>query len=759
LENQPAQSLHPPSIRVGEPHILIQKTMKLLHALTIAALLFQNYFLRAQENDQEGEEIVEMAPFVVSASATPKSIYDLVAPVSVLQNESLSDSLNSTVGETLNGLAGIHATGYSSGASRPIIRGFDGPRIKVMQDSMEVVDVSSTSPDHAVSTESYFAKSIEVLRGPSTLLHGSSAIGGVVNVLDHRTNTEWFDQPVVARVFSEYDTASEGYLAGALATVTQGEWSVTASYLNRDFNDYEISGEAESELYREAEEAEHYGDDYDHDEGDHHDEGHEHHDDEHSEGILENSFVEASTYSASTSWFYDQSSRLSLTWIDFDTQYGIPGHAHDHGDEDHGDEDHDDHGDEDHDEHGDDEHHDDEGHDHEHGEEASVTIDLKRTSVSANWEHALDDGFFQKLSAQALYSDYEHTEFEGDLFGTVYENEGFEVKLSGNYLVDTQHPGVIGYQYQQQDLVAAGEEAFIPASTTDDHSLFVLQEWVQGNMRYEGGIRFENRSIKTDAAADYEDTAMSASFGLNTKLSETISLAVSAQHSERHPSSTELYADGPHFATSQYEIGESDLGVEIAQGIDVTLSVDNELVSGQITGFRTEIDDYIYSNPTGETEDGLPVFLFQAEDAYFQGVEAQFTWHAIHSKDQLLHISTMYDFVDAELSDAGDNLPRVPPQRIGIGAAYELGSLSVNLKAMHAFEQDEVSQDELPTENYSDVDLSLNYGFEISDIDLTISVKVRNLLDEEIRYHTSTTKDVAPEPGRSFIFAISGSWG
>ena len=130
-----------------------------------------------------------LAPITVSANPLGLDPNSMALPALVLDGNALIERRQGTLGDTLNGLPGIHSDTFGGGASRPVIRGQTAPRVKVLSDGSELMDASNISPDHAVTTEPLLAQRIEVLRGPSTLLYGGGAIGGVVNVLDNRVPT------------------------------------------------------------------------------------------------------------------------------------------------------------------------------------------------------------------------------------------------------------------------------------------------------------------------------------------------------------------------------------------------------------------------------------------------------------------------------------------------------------------------------------------------------------------------------------------
>src|SRR5690606_9398946 len=168
---------------------------------------------------------------------------DMLAGTSVIEGIELQRNLDGQIGEVLARTPGVSATSFSPGASRPVLRGFQGDRVRVMVDGIGTIDASNTSADHAVSIDPLTAERIEVLRGPAVLLYGSSAIGGAVNVIDKRIPRRLGHEPVhidaVAAIDSAYDLRDGGAsldmpLGGGFAFHVDGAWRKT--------NDMEIAG-------------------------------------------------------------------------------------------------------------------------------------------------------------------------------------------------------------------------------------------------------------------------------------------------------------------------------------------------------------------------------------------------------------------------------------------------------------------------------------------------------------------------------------
>src|SRR5690625_2851934 len=157
---------------------------------------------------------------IIDITALPWHASDLesATPVDVVTSDALRDRPSATLGDVLRNQLGVHSTSYGPVASSPVIRGLEGPRVLVTQNGLDAGDASRIGPDHAVATETSTAEQIEILRGPATLLYGSGAIGGVVNVVDGRIPQ---DNATLGRWQMQRDTvADENLIAGSLTTGT-----------------------------------------------------------------------------------------------------------------------------------------------------------------------------------------------------------------------------------------------------------------------------------------------------------------------------------------------------------------------------------------------------------------------------------------------------------------------------------------------------------------------------------------------------------
>lgn len=680
---------------------------------------------------------------IVTGSPLARSIDEAITGISVLSGEELERRVAANIGETLKAEPGVSSTFFGAGASRPIIRGQGGDRIRVLTNGVGSIDASSNSPDHAVSVEPAQAERIEVLRGASILRYGSSGAGGVINVLDGRIPTTVPEETEIDFRMSA-TTVDTGFEAAA--SIDQPLTSNLVLHLDgtfREANDYRISGFAESAALREEEEAEEDHDE-DHDDDDH-DEDHDEHDHEEDEpeirDRLPNSFVETQSATVGLSWIGDRVS-FGAALHRYESDYGIPGgHEHAHGEDDH-DEDHDD-----------DDHDDDEDHDEEHGEEEEedIFIGLRQTRFDVNAALQMD-GLFESLKFFGGYADYQHTEFEGPgVVGTVFSNEGYEGRLELLQREQGNWSAAHGVHLRVRDFSAIGEEAFVPPTTTTQLAAYTFHKYDAGLFHLEGAGRIEQTSQTNDVTGFERDfTALSISAGADRHLNDQIRLGGTIFRTERAPSTEELFSNGPHLATQAFEQGDPTLGKEVATGAELAFRHREASHALTVNLFYTDYGNYIFERATGTEEDELPVFQFTADDAEFYGVEVQGRLDVYQGSLWGISVDGLGEYVRAK-TDSG-NLPRIPPLSVLAGIEAETDALSLRAEVDWADVQNDIAAFERKSQSYTLVNLFGRYSF---DDQISFSVGLHNLFDEEARQHTSFLKDEVPLPGRNVRFTVS----
>ena len=709
-------------------------------------------------------ETIDLDPMVVTASPFVERKEELVVPAGKLTGEALRRSAESSLGATLSGEPGVHSTYFGPGAGRPIIRGFDGDRIRILNQGTDTFDVSQTSPDHCVSIEPLFADEIEVVRGPASLLYGNAAIGGVVNILGKELPRRRALVPFSGQAEAYYGSVSDEKSYGLALQGGQGDFAWSAGFLDRQSSDFEIPGFAESIYQMEAEEHE---DEHGHEEGEEHEEE-EHGDEEHDEheeeeevfGVLENSFVDTRTGYLGLAWFGDNGS-FAVSYSEYTTDYGVPGHSHAHG---HG------HGDE-HDEHEEGEHEGEEEHEeeeHGHGEEEeSVFIDLDQSRIALRGELIDPVDFLESLEIDLTFGDYRHREFEGEGVGTTYDRDGYELRLTGVHSPIGDLAGAFGFHAKVDDFAAVGEEAFIPSSETSQYGIFAMERLNQNWGAWEFGARLESIDIDPvdSALSDRSFDTINASAGFVRRLDESSVVSANLVYAERAPNASELFAFGPHVGTRTFEIGDATLGKESSTSLDLSYRLTSGKVTGEITTFYSDFSDYVFLQFLdheavedaygGLDTDGLSVFRATAADAKFYGFEVDLRFHLLDEADRGMHLDLVYDQTRATNESFNTNLPRIPARRLGLRYEYILGPWVMGVNGRWHDSVSHLGPNELPTDSYTLWGADLRYRMFVSDTaTVDLFVVGTNLSDEEARPHTSFLKDLAPLPGRSFRLGV-----
>lgn len=680
----------------------------------------------------------QLEEIIVSGAYEGRKTGETILSTTVLKEDEILRRLNGTIGETLRSQPGISSTFFGPGASRPVIRGLGGDRIRVLDNGIGSIDASSTSPDHAVAVEAVLAERIEILRGSAMLMYGSSAAGGVVNVIDNRIASKVPENEFEGAARYGFTSVDDGHEASAAfnALINNGDDTkivLHGDYFYRNTNDYAIPGFAESARLRALEEEEEHHDEEEDDD----DHGHEEEEEE-AFGTVENSAVETHGGSGGLSFLFENGF-IGVNVRKLDSLYGVPGgHGHEEGEEEHDE-------DEDHDE--------EEGHDEE--EEEAIRIDLDQTRYDVMGELAGDFGWFSKAKFRFGYSDYAHTELEGDEIGTVFSNEGWEGRLDLVEKGTDNWSGATGIQIRSRDFSAIGEEAFVPPAKSSQIGIYTVKEYASGDWRFDFGGRYEHTSYDVESTGTERSfDGFSASAGAGYDLSEAAFAGVTVFRTERAPSTEELFSNGPHLATEAFELGDPTLGLETALGIEATFTYATGPFSFVANAYYTSYEDFIYEVGTNAEEDGLQVFEFRANDAQIYGLEARaeyhvgnYNWDGVGEVD--FHIDGQFDFIEADLDRGGnDELPRLPPASFLFGAEATSVSFDLRTEVEIYSSVTDVSEFELPTDSYAFWNAYLTMR-PFENKNLSLDLRATNITNSTGRQHTSFLKDVAPLPGRN----------
>lgn len=652
-----------------------------------------------------------------------RSPVEATQPTDVLSGEDLQRARGSTLGETLANQPGVHGADFSAGASRPVIRGLGGPRVRILDGGSGVIDASTISPDHAVSAEAFRARQIEILKGPATLLYGSGAIGGVVNVVSDLVPTqpseEWHGSLGFSGSSVDDGRTSFGHLGGG-----NGQLAFHLDALTRDTGDYDIPGFADSDGAQEADAV---------------------------RGHVPNSATATDSFGLGAAWTGERG-YLGLGWSAYDSGYGVPGHGHE-------------------------EAHTEETPAEEHAQdEAGVRIALDQRRVELRGGYRPQGGFLERIRGSLVLSEYEHVEIEpeeahaeaeGEHAGeeeeahhTVFRNEGQEARLELTHRPLAGWRGVFGLQGLAKEFSASGEEAFVPPVDSEGLGFFLVEERAIGQHRLSLGSRLERLSHDPQAGTARNYNLFNLSAGLHLELSAAQHLNINLSRAQRAPDVQELYSNGPHLATNTFERGNATLQEETALNLDLGWTGQFGPLTLSVDGFYTRYRDFIFPSEVDEDGDGQPDFVhaeenpppgeegelllldFTQADADFWGGEAQ----ARLLLDRRHSLSLAGDVVRAQRAD-GSALPRMPAARLSLGLDGETGAWTWGTRLMRVLRQDRTALLESETAGYTLLSADLAYRIPTRAGDVHIALRGRNLLDEEARNHVSFLKDLAPLPG------------
>jgi iron complex outermembrane receptor protein len=642
---------------------------------------------------------------VIVVTGVRRKAGDVLGGLTVLDSEELAKDVRPSIGETLARQPGISASSFGPTASRPILRGLSGDRIRLLTDGIGSFDVSASSPDHAVALNPLTAERIEVLRGPSALLYGSSAIGGVVNIVDRRIPRRAPENAVGVAGLLSYGTAAEERSANLSVDVpvtghfilhADGNWSKS--------DDLETGGHLLTKELREQAaaspdpEIQALAD---------------------LKGKLPNSAAK-SWEAAGGLAYVDGDLNIGASFTHHDALYGVPiRFSLD-----------------------------------PTIEAEAPTIDVSQDRYDARAEIPLS-GMFSQVRLRGGYSKYRHHEIEdtGEIAST-FRSKGGEGRAE---LVQAERggwSGTSGLQYLDRKVGIEGEEKFLPDSKQRQTGLFTMQSVVRGPFRLEGGARVEFSKL---SAAEDEDlatpamkrsfTTFSASGGASYDFAPGWRAGATLAYSSRAPSIEELFANGPHAGTQAFEVGDPGLDPEKSVSAEVSIRRHSGPVRITASAYYTHFSNYIFQAQTGEIEDNLPVFAYGQGKANYYGFELETKAElgdalGIHWDGDLIA-----DYVHATVKDFGP-APQIPPLRLLGGISGSKGPVEGRVEVEHAFRQNRNAPLETETDGYTLVNASLDWTPLADNPDLTLSLAANNIFDVVARRHSSLLKDYAPLAGR-----------
>jgi len=639
---------------------------------------------------------LELQPQVITAN--PLGSQQTAAPSTVLEGDDLTLQQQGSLGETLNKQPGVSSSYFGPGASRPIIRGLDGDRIRLLRNGVGALDASSLSYDHAVPLDPVNVERIEIVRGPAALLYGGSAIGGVVNTFDNRIPTAAIEGIHGAGEL-RYGGADTTRSSAGKLEAGNGTFALHLDANSRQFNDLKIPGYARS---RHAPASE---------------------DGDGKKGRLGNSDGRQDGGAIGGSYTWDDG-YAGLSYSNYDSNYGSPAE---------------------------------DGvrirMKQDHYAFASELRNLDGPFSSLKFDAGYTDYEHREIEGGETGTIFKNKGYEArvearhqplgplnGVIGTQVSRSEFSALGEEAFVPQTDTDSAALFILEE---LQATERLKLSLGGRLEHT------------RVDPDSKGNERFSQADSSNSF--TAGSLSSGAVYTLTPIWSVAATLGYTERAPTFYELYANGAHVATGTYEVGDANLSKEKAVSSDLALRFDNGTHKGSVGVFYSHFSNYIGLLGSGRTlndegeEDagGMPEYTYSGVRARFAGIEAQDHWKLGESAFGKFALELSGDYTRAKNLDNGEALPRIAPLRLNSGLLWELDRWQARIDVEHAASQRRVPDNESGTDGYTTLGASAGYHFDIGSSQWLAFVKGENLTNQTVRYASSILRDIAPAQGRS----------
>ncbi|MDA8892144.1 TonB-dependent receptor [Hyphomicrobiales bacterium] len=732
-------------------------------------------------NSNEIEEVI------VVSSYTDQTLGELENPLHVLKGDDVLMDSTLSLGETISSLLGVSSSDFGSAVGQPIIRGMSGSRVKIMNNSKSLRDISSLGADHMNEVDLNDIQQIEVVRGPSSLLYSSGTIGGIINIIDNTIARKDFKDSKLS-IGLESQSVNDGDSHDFSYQNNIGGFNLSLAYKDSEFDNFDIPSGAVLHT-----EEEHHDEEEHEDEEEHH--GEEEHEGEHEEdlGYLPNSDFKSTSkrigLSKAGDWGY-----FGFSYKNSESLFGIPFHGEGH-------EDHDEHEGED---HYDEEAHHDEDELHEEGEHEGERIFSNTESdiFDVEGSYIVNNSWLRKVNYFFRSSEYLHTEQHAEEEGedehmghddheegpTNFENESKEFGAIFD-LSNDLFSQKVSLSYVEEEISIIGAEAFMRPTDNEELSIgyYLSKEFLMLDMDF--GIRYDKITRNGSLAhheeehhddegeeghdddehekeeheeeidffnKDFSKTSFAINFG--RQINDNLNISLGLSRVERAPSSVELFMNGPHLSTGRFEVGNTNLKSETANNIDLNLYYQNNNFSLKGNLFSNEVDNYIYLQDETEEDhedeehgdhEGLILSNYLQNDAKLEGYEFEIS-QAFSFDRGSLTLSLGRDSVSGEFKN-GKNIPRIVPARNILSLSYSENNLEANLTYKDVEEQNDIGDGESMTEDFEMLNFVLRKTFTLNnESKMNLSIFGKNLLDEVARNHSSFVKNQVPLPGRNY---------
>jgi iron complex outermembrane receptor protein len=634
-------------------------------------------------------------------------------PVSSLGRADLLERGQSTLGETLNGLPGVSSTYFGPNASRPTIRGLDGDRIRVLNNSASSLDASALSYDHAVPLDVLSTERVEVLRGPAALLYGGSAVGGVVNVIDNRIPRAPVSG-VLGKAQLQAGTGNDERSVAGLVEAGNERYALHLDGFDRRTGDVRVPVSlgctkpgAPANARRICNSA----------------------------STAQGGAIGASTFwdhgylGASVNTYQSDYGTVAEDEVTIGmktTRYALEGQVR-----------------------------------QLPGWFDSVKARLSQTDYQHTEFEGTQAGTVFANKGQDLRIEARHRPLAGwqGVVGVQTESSRFSAVGDEAFAPFSRTRSQALFVHEELPTAWGQVTAGVRWESVRVESL--------GNPELD---RFD------EGMGTRKFTPFSVAAGAVFKFSPNWSLTGNAGVTQRAPKDYELFANGPHLATNAWEKGHKDLGLEKSKSLDAGVQWKSGPDSVNVTAFASQFANYIGLMNTGEyrDEEGEPVGPQAADDEgvlplqLYQGVKAQFKGLEVSGRQRLwqgastLDLDWRADTVRATNESSGEPLPRIAPMRVGATLVHGQGPWSARLGADWHAAQKRVPDGSKATAAYTLVNASVSYRQKLDATVLNWFARMDNLTNE-LAYSassilTSTAFGKSPLPGRSFKLGVQATF-
>ncbi len=663
-------------------------------------------------------EIYKLDDFYITSTGIKQYTSKSARPVTVLSGEELQKKMGTTIGDTLKNELGITSQSFGPGVGTPVIRGQSGPRVRVLQNSIGNNDVSSLSPDHANGVNPISAERIEVLRGPSTLLYGNGAIGGIVNVIDNRIPEQVPDKLLGGAAAQRYDSASDLTSSALKLDGGKDKFAFHLDGFYNDQNNTHIGGQQIDESAARATDPTLEGTPVLNNPN----------------GVIPNSNARSRGGSAGASVIGDIG-LVGAAINSLENNYGIPPNG---------------------------------------TGGAPVRVQMNQTKYDFKGQLNQPFALAKELRLKFGYTDYKHVELDNGEAATTFLNKTYESRLELEHQPLGIVKGVMGFQSVNSDFSALGAEALVPKSKIDSYGLFAVESFKIKDITYELGLRGEWQGISPETTySSVSYVPLSGSVSALWDITKQHQLSLGVTQSQRAPQIQELFSNGVHEATMSYEKGDVNLQKEISYNLDIGYKFNTSWMTSELNLFNNWVNDYIYQQQDYQvfneviedfqlicSDPGacVPVLQSAQANAIFRGFEAKTLFTIMQNHYGAVDLTLFGDYTRGTFEQGG-NVPRMPPLRYGFELSYEKNDLTTQARLTRGEAQNDAGENQSNTPGYLLLNLGAQYQlatFHQSEVQLFAAGK--NMLNENIRNSTSYLRNFAPDPGRSAEIGIRVSY-